>query len=456
VAIPGIRRPAAGLGLMAATALVVGNMVGSGDYLLPASLAKYGGISILGWVVTAVGAVLLAFVFAELGRAYPQTGGPYAFSRRAFGDFIGFQTAWGYWIATWTSNAALAIGFVSYLDDFWTGLAHDKLLAALVAIAAIWVLTGINAIGVREGGMVQVVTTVIKLIPLAVVAIAGIFFVHGSHFHPFNTSGQSGIDAVTAAATLTLFAFVGLESATVAAGDVRNPRRTIPRATVIGTLLAAAVFVLGQIAVLGIIPAGELAKSTAPFADAAAVMFGGWAGTVVAVSAVIGTFGALNGWILLQGQVPLAAARDKLFPAVFAKTSRSGAPVPGLVISSALMTVLILMNYSASLVDQFTSIILLATLSILVPYTYAAAAHLLFLATGRIRAPRRSIIRQAVVASLAFAYTLWAIAGAGADTVLRGFLLLLAGIPVYVWIRRDRDGAGPAPTTDPADELVAA
>jgi APA family basic amino acid/polyamine antiporter len=449
------RRRSAGLGLTAATALVVGNMVGSGDYLLPASLAKYGAISILGWVVTAVGAVLLALVFAELGRAYPQTGGPYAFSRRAFGDFVGFQTAWGYWIATWTSNAALAIGFVSYLDDFVPRLAHDRMLAALVAIAAIWVLTAINAIGVREGGIVQVVTTVIKLIPLGVVAIAGLFFVHTANFHPFNSSGQSGIDALTAAATLTLFAFVGLESATVAAGDVRDPRRTIPRATVIGTLLAAAVFVLGQIAVLGVIPAAELAHSTAPFADAASVMFGGWAGTLVAVSAVIGTFGALNGWILLQGQVPLAAARDRLFPAVFARTSRSGAPVPGLVISSALMTALILMNYSASLVDQFTSIILLATLSILIPYTYAAAAHLMLLATGRIRAPRRSVVRQSVLASLAFAYTLWAIAGAGAGTVLRGFLLLLAGIPVYVWIRRSTVPV-PAPDAEPAGELVPA
>jgi basic amino acid/polyamine antiporter, APA family len=427
------------MGMAMATALVVGNMVGSGDYLLPASLAKYGALSILGWVVTAVGAVLLALVFANLGRAYPQTGGPYTFSRRAFGDFVGFQTAWGYWIATWTSNAALAIGFVSYLDDFWTPLATHKPLAALVAIAAIWVLTGVNALGVRQGGLVQVVTTVIKLIPLLFIAVVGLFFVHGSHFHPINASGRPGLDAVTAAATITLFAFVGLESATVAAGDVRDPERTIPRATVIGTLAAAVVFVLGQVAVLGVIPAGQLARSTAPFADAATAMFGGWAGTVVAVSAVIGTFGALNGWILLQGQVPLAAARDGLFPRVFARTSRSGAPVPGLVISSALMTGLILMNYSASLVDQFTTIILLATLSILVPYTYAAAAQLMLMVTDRARFSGRRLVRDGVIALLAFSYTLWAIVGAGADIVLKGFLLLLAGIPVYVWIRWQRD-----------------
>ena len=437
------------LGLGAATALVVGNMVGSGDYLLPSSLAKYGGLSILGWVVTAIGAVLLALVFARLGRAYPQTGGPYTFARLAFGDFIGFQTAWGYWIATWTSNAALAIGFVSYLDDFWTTLASNKALAAVVAIAAIWLLTWINVIGVRAGGITQVITTIIKLIPLLFIAFVGLAFVHFDHFSPFNASNESGFDAVTNAATLTLFAFVGLESATVAAGDVRNPERTIPRATVIGTLTAAVVFILGQVAVLGVIPADELAKSTAPFADAAKVMFGSWAGTLVAVSAVIGTFGALNGWILLQGQVPLAAARDGLFPRIFARTSRSGAPVPGLIISSALMTVLILMNYTASLVDQFTQIILLATLSILVPYTYTAAAQLMFMVTDRERFSPGRLVRDGVIAVLAFAYTLWAIAGAGADIALKGFLLLLAGIPVYVWIRyRNTPGPLPAPTVD--------
>jgi basic amino acid/polyamine antiporter, APA family len=428
-----------------ATALVVGNMVGSGDYLLPSSLAKYGGLSILGWVVTAFGAVLLALVFARLGRAYPQTGGPYAFARRAFGDFIGFQTAWGYWIATWTSNAALAIGFVSYLDDFWTTLATNRLLAAVVAIAAIWLLTWVNAVGVRAGGITQVITTIIKLIPLLFIAFVGLAFVHVDNFSPFNASNESGFDAVTNAATLTLFAFVGLESATVAAGDVKNPERTIPRATVIGTLLAAVVFILGQIAVLGVIPASELAKSTAPFADAAKVMFGSWAGTLVAVSAVIGTFGALNGWILLQGQVPLAAARDGLFPKIFGRTSRSGAPVPGLIISSALMTVLIMMNYTASLVDQFTQIILLATLSILIPYTYTAAAQLMLMLTDRERFAPARLLRDGAIAILAFSYTLWAIAGAGADIVLKGFLLLLAGIPVYVWIRHRNAGPVPAP-----------
>jgi len=418
-----------------ATALVVGNMIGSGVFLLPSSLAKYGGISIVAWVLTAAGAVLLALVFARLGRAYPQTGGPYAYSRRAFGDFVGFQTAWGYWIAIWAGNAAIAVAFVSYLSTFWDALATNSLLAATVALAAIWLLTWINALGVRLGGWVQGVTTVLKLLPLLAIATVGLFFIEGGNFSPFNASGGSAFGAITAAAALTLWAFIGLESATVPAEDVADPKRTIPRSTIIGTLLTALVYILGTVAVMGVIPAGVLAGSNAPFADAAKEMFGGWAGDAVAIGAIVSAFGALNGWILLQGQIPMAAARDRLFPAAFARTGRAGAPVVGLVVSSVLVTLLMAMNYTKSLVDQFTFIILLATLTTLVPYAYSAAAQLMLLATDQARFSARRLATDAVIALLAFGYTLWAIAGAGYEVVFKGFLLLLAGIPIYVWMR---------------------
>jgi APA family basic amino acid/polyamine antiporter len=418
-----------------ATALVVGNMIGSGVFLLPSSLARYGGISIVAWLLTAAGAMLLALVFARLGRAFPRTGGPYAYTRKAFGDFVGFQTAWGYWIAIWAGNAAIAVAFVSYLSTFWDALATNSLLAAAVAVAAIWLLTGVNALGVRQGGWLQGVTTALKLLPLLAIATVGLLFVQGGNFSPFNASGESSFSAITAAAALTLWAFIGLESATVPAGDVEDPKRTIPRSTILGTLLTALVYVLGTVAVMGVIPAATLAGSNAPFADAAREMFGGWAGDAVAIGAIVSAFGALNGWILLQGQIPMAAARDRLFPAVFARTGRGGAPVFGLVVSSVLVTLLMATNYTKSLGDQFTFIILLATLTTLVPYAYSAAAQLMLLATDRARFSGRRLATDAVVALLAFGYSLWAIAGAGYEVVFKGFLLLLAGIPVYIWMR---------------------
>ncbi len=424
-----------GLGLWTASALVVGNMIGSGVFLLPSSLAKYGPISIVGWLFTAAGAVLLALVFARLGRAYPETGGPYAYARRGLGDFVGFQTAWGYWIAVWAGNAAIAVAFVGYLAHFWSALGTDKVLAAGVALATIWLLTAINVIGVREGGIVQAVTTVLKLVPLALLAVVGVFFIDPANFRPFNASGDSAFDAVTAAAALTLWAFIGVESATVPAEEVENPERNIPRATVAGTLVTALVYILGTVAVLGIIPAARLAESTAPFADAASTAFGGWAGDLVAIGAAVSAFGALNGWILLQGQVPYAASRDGLFPRSFARTGRRGTPVVGLVVSSVLITVLVAMNYNASLVDQFTFVILLATLATLIPYVYVTVAELALLATDRAAFSGRRLARDTVIALLAFAYSVWAVAGAGYEIVFKGTLLLFAGMPVYAWLK---------------------
>lgn len=423
------------LGLSMATALVVGNMIGSGVFLLPASLAEFGGISIVAWIVTALGAMALALVFARLGRAFPKTGGPYAYTRKAFGDFVGFQTAWGYWIAVWAGNAAIAVAFVGYLSEFWEELATDNALAAGVALAAIWFLTWINALGVRTGGWVQGITTVLKLVPLVAIATIGLFSFDPDNFGAFNPTGGSAFTALNAAVALTLWAFIGLESATVPAEDVENPEQTIPRSTIVGTAVAGVVYVLGTVAVMGAVPVAALGASSAPFADAAEAMWGGWAADLVAVGACISAFGALNGWILLQGQVPMAAARDRLFPAAFGRTDRNGTPLLGLVVSSVLVTVLMLMNYNASLVDQFTFVILLATLTTLVPYAYSAAAEVMLMVTEREAFSGRRLAKDVVIAGLAFAYSLWAIAGSGYEVVFKGFLLLLAGVPVYVYLK---------------------
>jgi APA family basic amino acid/polyamine antiporter len=426
-----------GLGIWLATALVVGNMIGSGIFLLPSALAGFGGISILGWLFTAAGAMLLALVFARLGRAYPKTGGPYAYSRRAFGDFVGFLTAWGYWIAAWVGNAAIAVAFVSYLGYFeaFDALNDNRILAALVAMGAIWLLTFVNALGIRQGGIVQGVTTVLKFVPLLALALVGLFFIDGANFGGFNPSGQSGYGAITAVAALTLWAFIGVESATVPAEEVENPTRTIPRATIIGTAATALVYILGTVAVMGILPAATLAESGAPFADAADVAFGTWAGPLIAVAAVISAFGCLNGWILLQARIPLAAARDNLFPRAFARTNRGGAPVVGLVVSSVLITGLTLLNYNASLVEQFTFVILLATLTTLIPYVFSAAAQLMLLITDRSRFDGKRLAGHATIAALAMAYGIWTVAGSGYEVVYKGFLLLLLGIPVFLWMK---------------------
>jgi len=417
------------LGLWMCVALVAGNMIGSGIFLLPASLAPYGRISVLAWLITAGGSIALALVFSRLSRMVPKAGGPYAYTHEGFGDFAGFLVAWGYWISILATNAAIAVAFVSYLSVFWPALARSQTLAALAALGAIWLLTGVNALGVRAGGHVQLVTTALKLLPLIAVAAFGLFHFDAANLTPDAGFAASPMSATTAAVALTLWAFLGLESATVPAGNVVDPVRTIPRATLIGTILTAAIYIVSTVAVMGVMSPGALGSSDAPFADAARLMWGGWAGHLVAAGAVVSCFGALNGWILLQGQIPLAAARDRLFPRVFARVSASGTPVAGMVISSLLVTLLMATNYARDLVPLFTFVILLATLSCLIPYIFSTMAEVVIARRAGWSAG------PSIIAVIAFVYSIWAVAGSGPEAVYWGFLLLLAGIPVHAWMK---------------------
>jgi basic amino acid/polyamine antiporter, APA family len=432
------------LGLAMATALVIGNMVGSGVFGLPSALAGTGPIALMAWVFTGAGAIMLALVFANLGRAYPRTGGPYAYARRAFGDFAGFWTAWGYWIAAWAGNAAIATIFVSYGTVFWPELGTNNLLAFSVGLSVIWLLTLVNMAGVRESGVVQLVTTVLKFVPLLLIGVIGLFYISSGNFTPFDphhTTLAGHWHAITFAGTLTLWAFLGLESATIPAEEIKDVKRTLPRATILGTIATTVMYVLATVSVMGVIPASQLANSNAPFADAARQM---WGASVLGVSpdkliaaiAMISTFGALNGWILIQGRIPLAAAEDGLFPKQFAQVSgKHRTPIVGLVVSSLLLTALMAMNYQSNLVDTFTKVIILATLTTLVPYAFASAAQLMLMFREPDRFSGRRLAFDAVTAMLAFAYSFWMIYGAGEEYIAQGFLLLMAGIPVYVYIK---------------------
>lgn len=424
------------LGLWMSTSLVLGTMIGSGVYLLPASMAQQGTISIVGWGITTLGAICLALVFANLARAFPKAGGPYTYSREAFGDLVGFQVAWSYWSGCWSGNAAIAVSFIGYMATFFPILNQDPAVAFIAVNGVVWTFTLINIIGVREAGIVQLVTTVLKVVPLVVIAFVGVAYVDIDNLLPIAPAeGITSAQAIISSVSLTLWAFLGLEAATIPADNVENPEKTIPRATIIGVLLAAGLYVLTTVSIMGIVPAHELAKSSAPFVDATRMIFGEWSGWFVAASAAISCMGALNGWILLQGQIPLAAAKDGLFPKAFEKTNKKGAPVFGLVFSSILISIMLYMNYGASLVSQFTFIVSIGTLTILIPYLYASMAELYLFVTHRSKFGDKAIWKHVLIASVGFAYAIFAVAGTGHKAVFMVALLLFASIPVYVYMR---------------------
>jgi len=423
-------------GLWRATALVVGNIVGAGILMLPASLGLYGSLGLVGWAITTLGSICVALVFARLARRNPKIGGPYAYAHKAFGDFIGFQMAWSYWVGLWAGNAAIATAFVSYLTVFWPILGQDMTLGFTVAAASIWGFTILNACSVKLVGSFQVIAVVVKVLPLAAIGIFGVFFVDLNNFSQFNPSGQPILTALGSSLALTLFAFLGIESATVPAEDVINPEKTIPRATVLGTLIAAGIYSWVMVVMLGLIPPLELAQSNAPFADAGRIIFGEWAVPILASSAAMAAFLTLNGWVMLQGQVPLAAARDGLFPPIFAKETKRGTPAWGLMLSSCLIMIMLVMNYQASLVEQFTTIILFTTFVQMLPYLYSCAAELLYLLTSTEPLPRARFIRTVMITLLGFIFTVAIVAGVGQKEVYLGMLFIFGGFPVYVWLKR--------------------
>jgi len=419
------------LGLVALTALVIGNMVGSGVFLLPASLALYGGMSVLGWLVSAAGSMAFGLVIARLARRLPAVGGPYVYTREAFGEFAGFLVGWGYWISCWCGQAAVAVAMTSYLGSLFPWVEAHPLSVALTAIAF---LCGVNVWGVRAAGFVQVVTTLLKLLPLAAIALFGLAHFEPAHFRPFNPTGEPPLNAVMGCLALTLWAFQGFESASVAAGEARDARRNVPRATLIGIGVVTVLYISSTLAVMGLVPPAELAASSAPFADAARALWGSWAAKLVATGAFVSCFGALNGWILVAGRMPLAIARDGLFPRFFGRLSARGTPVVGLVLSSSLACLLVFSNFTGSLVVMFTGMTVLAALSALVPFVFCSMADILL----AVRA-REPLALGVTIALIAFAYGLLTIAGAGTEYVAWGFLLLLGGIPFYVLARARRE-----------------
>jgi APA family basic amino acid/polyamine antiporter len=422
------------LGVWMLTALVVGNMVGSGVFLLPASLASFGSITIFSWIATAIGAMLLALVFAKLSKLFPRTGGPYIYCKEGFGDFIGFQVAYNYWICTWAGNAAIAIALTGYLSAFFPELAHNNLHAFLLTAGIVWFFTIVNIIGIHLAGSFQLYLTILKFVPLILAALIGIFYTDMANLSYFNVSGSSNFSALSSGAMLTLWAFLGLESASIPADDVENPEKTIPRATIIGTSLAALVYILSTIAIMGVIPMPELQDSAAPFADFAGKIFGPWGMYAMGVVAVISCAGALNGWILVQGQIPMAAAKDGLFPRRFGRVSKNRSPVFGIVLSSVLVTLALILNFNKNLVDQFTFIISLATLAGIIAYLYTSVAEFVIYIKYPEKADKKKIVKTLTISGLAFLYTFWATVSAGQEVVFYGSLLLFSSIPIYGWM----------------------
>ena len=416
------------LGLWAALALVVGNMIGSGIYLLPATLAPLGANAMIGWGVTIGGAMCLAFVFARLAAAIPAAGGPYAFANAAFGPTVGFAVAWSYWVLVWAGNGAVAVAVVSALSVPFPAIGSG-LPAILVALALIWGLVAVNIHGVGLAGRVQMVTAGVKLVPLAGVVLLASWLLlgDGSGALAANPPVQVGAGAVAGAAALTFWGFLGVESATVPADKVENAERVVPLVTMAGTALTGVVYFAVAAAIALMMPRGEIAASPAPVAAFLARTFGGGTGDLVALFAAVSAFGALNGFILLQGEMPWAMARGGVFPAWFGKESAHGTPTRAHLVYGVLVTLVMALNYTGKTGDLFSDIASISLAAGMLAYFASALAALKLL---------RGDVAVTIAAAISAGFVAWMTWGLGLKADLWGLALLAFGLPVYWWVRR--------------------
>ena len=426
------------LGFWMSTALVVGNTIGMGIFVLPASLAPYGFNALIGWAVTGIGCVVLAWVFARLAQLMPEADGPYGYIRRTLGQTPGFLAIWGYWVSFWISNAALAIGVVGYLRALLPPLASAP--PALLAIALVWSFVVINLFGVRTGGRVQVLTTTLKLMPMAAVMGLGLWLLFTEPAAYANSLPTTPISpsGIMTASTLALYAMLGLESATVPASRVRHPGRTIPRATIAGTVLTAVITMAVSTVPMLLIPQRELAQSQAPFVALFERYVSRGNGRWLAVFVVISGLGALNGWTLLAGELTRTMAANGLMPARFARVNRRGAPALALVVVGLLASAVSLMNYSKSLVAGFT---LLTTLVTAVNLPLYLLCSLALIALWRsVRPMPRDLPWFGVLGA---SYAAFAFVGVGHEPLLWVLALAAAGLPLYALMRLRGSGAAP-------------
>lgn len=420
------------MGFWSVTSLVAGSQIGTGIFLLPASLATFGSAGLMSWFITGSGAVFLAFIFAKLCSHMTKTGGPHTYVEAAFGKTLSFFCAWTYWVISWLSSPLVVIAVVTYLTPLIGNVTplEQFFLECMILIAITW----INLFGLKTAGSVEFVFTLLKLIPLIVVPCAGLFFMHASHFTPFNPSDFTTLGAINAAALLTMWGFIGVETATTPGDSVENPTKTIPKAIITGTLIVASVYILSSIVIMGVVPPESLLQSKAPFADAASIIFGGNWHLWISVIASLVCLGTLNAWVLTSGQIALGAANDGHFPQFFSRKNKNGAPVWSILISVLGMIPVLALTMDMSLISQINFMIDVSVTAFLFVYLLCTCAYWkLFI----LQENKTVSLGTLFVGIGAFCFCVWALWGAGLKMVSLALLISLSGLPIY-WIKKYR------------------
>ena len=425
-----------GLGLGAATAIVVGNMMGSGVFTSPQTLAQVTNpyANIVAWVITGIGSIILALSFANLGTAYPETGGPIVYVEKAYGKFMAFLVAWTFWIGCWIGNAAIVTAIIRYLTLFFPQVASNKVLSFVITSGILWLFTFINCIGVKEAGYIGIISTVLKLGVIVVFAVIALIGFNPAYLRTYTSEAVRGWNTLPQAISVTLWSFVGLESASISGGEIENPEVNIRKSTFLGTLAVAIIYLVLAVLAMGGVPQAELASSNAPLATIIDRITGAsWGGRFIALGIIISILGAISGWILTTARLAFAAGEEGLFPSFFKRIHpKYQTPVTALVVTGVCTNLILILNYVSTLTAAFDFMVNLATLSFIPVYALTAGAEIILL----FKKGEMNIIRF-IFANLrpllGFFYSIYIIYGAGAESAMWVFILMFLGIPFYVY-----------------------
>jgi APA family basic amino acid/polyamine antiporter len=415
--------------------LVVGIMIGNGIFMLPTVLAPFGKMSLLGWILAGVGTLFIALMFGLLAKRNPMIGGPYAYTREAFGDLTGFLIGWGYWIGVITAVAAGSLAITGYLGFFFPILNQSPIYSALVSLSLIWLVTGLYVAGIKASSTFQLVTSLFKILPLFIIAGGGLFIGDFSETTTSAPKDDATLFNISEMIMIIMWAYVGVEAVTLPSDDMILPQRNIPKALIVGTLTVMAVYLLISYGVMALVPLESLANSTSPIADAASVIFGPWGAGLIGIVALVSIISNVNANVFIVGVMPQAMSQDNIFPKCFAGLNKSGAPAVAIVFSGLLASLLVVINFSEGLIEAFKTLILLSTLATLLPYVTSAMAELVLQKKEYSEHNQRKW-SSLIIAFLALVFSIFALIGSGIMIALQGTILIAAGLPFYYWSKR--------------------
>ena len=421
------------MGVFSTICLVAGNMIGSGVLMLPAALSLYGKYSFIGWFITCLGALSLGFVFTKLSSWIPESGGPLVFAKKVFGDFIGFQVAWCYWLFSCISNVVLVVTGIAYMSLRYDNFSQTEQM--MIGLIMIWGFTAINMISIKCFEKVQILITILKIIPIILFVICGAFYFDLSTLSSLN-SIETPWNSVSKTVALTLWGFVGIESATIPSSEVRHPSKVIPIAITVGVLITAAIYVIGSATIMSTLDQQVLSDSKAPFVDATLKIFGEPYATLMLIFGVITIVGTLNGWVMIQGYLPKSAADCNIFPKIFQITNRAGLPFVSLLIGGIVMTVTFLLNYTKSALEQFNFIVEVSCFMVVIPYIYSISSALILAFTDyRDTFKSKMNFGLFVIAlMISFGYVIYAVVGIQKEIIVDTMIFIFLSIFVYCFV----------------------